>query len=48
MGNDQHIDEERKRRAFINALSNFGLFLMSEEEDKEETAHGKTSPTGAV
>lgn len=47
MENENIIDKERKRRAFMNALSNLGLFLMSEEEDKEETVQGNIPPTCA-
>ena len=36
MENKNTIDEERKRRAFMNALSNLGLMMMIEEEEKTE------------
>lgn len=39
------MDEERKRRAFRNALSNLGLLAMSEEE-KPESTPDETSITG--
>ena len=38
MENENTIDEERKRRAFMNALSNLGLMMMIEEEEKSETS----------
>ena len=47
MENQNNTDEERKRRAFMNALSNMGLFEMLEEE-KAETAPCQTSATGEV
>ncbi len=31
-----NTDEERKRKAFMNALSNLGLMKMIEEEEKTE------------
>jgi len=37
-----NTDEERKRKAFMNALSNLGLLEMSEEE-KAETASDQVS-----
>ena len=47
MENQNNTDEERKRRAFMNALSNMGLLEMLEEE-KAETAPCQTSATGEV
>ena len=51
MENQNITDEERKCRAFMNALSNFMLFeeeMEMLEEEKAETAPCQASATGDV